>query len=69
MFFKSIFRRKGKKLQEDIKYKFDINNWMDLTKEERLEIDSKEKNESMRKKKALLKTIRDEYIKIKKKKQ
>ena len=45
-----------------------MNNWMNLTKEERLEIDSKEKNESMRKKKALLKSIRDEYIKIKKKK-
>ena len=68
MFFKSIFKRKGEKIQENIKYKFDINNWMDLTKEERLEIDSKEKNESMRKKKALLKSIRDEYIKIKKKK-
>ena len=67
MLFKSIFRRKGKKLQENIKYKFDINNWMELTKEERLAIDSKEKNESMRKKKALLKSIRDEYIKIKKK--
>ena len=69
MFFKSIFRRKKKNIQEKIKYKFDINNWMDLTKEERLEIDSKEKNESMRKKKALLKSIRDEYIKIKKKKE
>ena len=40
---------------------------MDLTKEERLELDSKEKKESMRKKKALLKSIRDEYIKIKNK--
>ena len=68
MFFKSIFKRKGKILQEKIKYKFDINKWMELTKEERLEIDSKEKNETMRKKKVLLKSIRDEYIKIKKKK-
>jgi len=68
MFFKSIFKRKGKNLQEKIKYKFDINKWMELTKEERLEIDSKEKNETMRKKKVLLKSIRDEYIKIKKKK-
>ena len=68
MFFKSIFRRKKKKIQEKIKYKFDINNWMDLTKEERFEIDSKEKDESMRKKNALLKSIREEYIKIKKKK-
>ena len=69
MFFKSIFKRKGKSLQEKIKYKFDINKWMELTKEERLEIDSKEKNETMRKKKVLLKSIRDEYIKIKHNKQ
>ena len=68
MFFKSIFQRKKKKLQEKIKNKSDINNWMELTKEERLEIDLKEKNESMRKNKALLKSIRDEYIKIKNKK-
>tara|TARA_B100000579_G_scaffold296269_1_gene246386 strand:+ start:247 stop:372 length:126 start_codon:yes stop_codon:yes gene_type:complete len=40
---------------------------MNLTKEERLEIDLKEKNEVMRKKKELLKSIRDEYIKIKNK--
>ena len=66
MFFKSIFKRKKKNFQE--KFKFDINNWMNLTKEERLEIDSKEKDESMRKKKALLKSIRDEYIRIKNKK-
>ena len=68
MFFKSIFKRNKKKLQEKIKYKFDINSWMDLSKADRLEIDSREKNESMRKKKALLKSIRDEYIKIKKNK-
>ena len=68
MFLKSIFRRKKKKIQEKVKYKFDINNWMELTKEERLEIDTMEKDESMRKKKALLKSIRDEYIKIKNKK-
>ena len=67
MFFKSIFKRKRKNLQEKIKYKFDINKWMELSKEERLEIDSKEKNESMIKKRVLLKTIRDEYIKIKNK--
>ena len=53
-------------MQEKVKYKFDINNWMELTKEERLEIDTKEKDQSMRKKKALLKLIRDEYIKLKK---
>ena len=68
MFFKSIFKRNGKNLHEKTKYKFDINKWMELTKEERHEIDSKEKNESMREKKILLKSIRDEYIKIKNKK-
>ena len=68
MFFKSIFTRKKKKLQEKVKYKFDINDWMDLSKEERLEIDCKDKDESMRRKKALLKSIRDDYIKIKNKK-
>ncbi len=68
MFFKSIFKRKKKKLQDKKKYKFNINNWMELTKEERLKIDTIEKDESMRKKKALLKSIRDEYIKIKNKK-
>jgi len=41
---------------------------MELTKEERLKIDSKEKNETMRKRKVLLKSIRAEYIKIKNKK-
>ena len=64
MFFKFIFKRKKKNLQKKLKYKFDINNWMELTKEERLEIDSKEKNESMKKKKALLKSIREEYLKM-----
>tara|TARA_B100000700_G_scaffold158730_1_gene175955 strand:+ start:63 stop:269 length:207 start_codon:yes stop_codon:yes gene_type:complete len=66
MFFKSIFKRKKKKLQDKKKYKFNINNWMELTKEERLKIDTIEKDESMRKKKELLKSIRDEYLKIKK---
>ena len=64
MFLKFIFKRNKKDIQK--KSKFDINNWMELTKEERLEIDSKEKNESMIKKKALLKSIREEYINIKK---
>ena len=66
MLFKFLFKKK-KKLQEQSEQKFDINKWMNLTKEERLEIDLKEKNEVMRKKKELLKSIRDEYIKIKNK--
>tara|TARA_Y100001968_G_C18919974_1_gene509313 strand:+ start:64 stop:270 length:207 start_codon:yes stop_codon:yes gene_type:complete len=65
MFFNFIFTRKKKKLQEKVKYKYDMNSWMELTKQQRLEIDFKEKDESMRKKKALLKSIRDKYIKIK----
>jgi hypothetical protein len=67
MFYKFIFNKKKKRLEEQAKKKFDMNNWMSLTKEERLELDFNEKNQIMRKKKALLKSIREEYIKIKKK--
>ena len=66
MIFKFLFKKKKKKLQEQSNQKFDMNNWMKLTKEERLEIDFNEKNKTMRKKKALLKLIREEYLKIKK---
>ena len=65
MLFKFLFKKKKKKLQEQSEQKFDMNNWMNLTKEERLEIDFNEKNTIMRKKKALLKSIREEYIKMK----
>ena len=68
MLFKFIFEKKKKKLQEQSEKKIDMNNWMNLTREERLQIDFKEKNELMKKKKALLKSIRAEYIKITKKK-
>ena len=68
MLFKFLFKKKKKKLQEQSDQKFDMNNWMNLTKEERLEIDFNEKNKTMRKKKALLKLIREEYLKIKKEK-
>ena len=67
MLFKSLFKKK-KKLHGQSKKTFDIKNWMNLTKEERLEIDFNEKNKMMRKKKALLESIREEYIKIKKEK-
>ena len=66
MFLKFIFKRKKKKIQK--KFKFEITSWMELTKEQRLEIDSIQKDESMRKKKELLKSIRNEYIKLKNKK-
>ena len=65
MLFKFLSKKKKKKLQEQSEQKFDMNNWMNLTKEERLEIDFNEKNTIMRKKKALLKSIREEYKKIK----
>ena len=65
MLFKFLFNKKKKKIQEQSEQKFDMNNWMKLTKEERLEIDFNEKNTIMRKKKALLKSIREEYIKMK----
>ena len=68
MLFKFPFKKKKKKLQEQSEQKFEMNNWMNLTKEERLEIDFNEKNKIMRKKKALLRSIREEYIKIKKEK-
>ena len=65
MIFKFIFKKKKKKLQGQYEQKFDINNWMNLTKEERLEMDVIEKKKTMIKKKALLKSIREEYIRIK----
>ena len=68
MLFKFLFNKKKKKIQEQSEQKFDMNNWMNLTKEERLEIDFNEKKTIMRKKKALIKSIREEYIKIKNKK-
>ena len=67
MLFKFIFKKKKKKVQEQSKKKFEINNWMNLSKEQRLEMDFNEKDKIMKKKKALLKSIREEYIKIKNK--
>ena len=68
MLFKLLLNKKKKKLQEQSEQKFEMNNWMNLTKEERLEIDFNEKTKIMKKKKALLKSIREEYLKIKNKK-
>ena len=67
MIFKFLFKKK-KKLHKQSENTFDMKNWMNLTKEERLNIDFNEKNKMMRKKKALLESIREEYIKIKKEK-
>ena len=67
MFLKFIFKRKKTKSKEKHEKKFDMNSWMNLTKEERLEIDIKDKNELMKRKKKLLESIREEYIKLKNK--
>ena len=67
MLFKFIFKKREKRIIDKPEQKIDMNSWMNLTKEERLEIDFKYKNELMKKNQALLKSIRDEYIKIKKK--
>ena len=68
MLFKFIFKKKKKRIKDKIEQKFDMNSWMNLTKEERLEIDFKDKNKLMKKKMVLIKSIREEYIKIKNKK-
>ena len=65
MILKFIFKKHRRKNQKEIKSTSKIYSWMDLSKEERLAIDSKEKEESMKKKKELLKSIRKEYIKLK----
>ena len=65
MILKFIFKRKRKKNQKEIKSNSNIYAWMDLSKDERLKIDSKEMDESMKNKKELLKSIRQEYIKLK----
>ena len=67
MVFKFLFKRKKTRNNEKLEKKIDMNSWMNLTKEERLEIDFKDKKKLMKKKKALLKSIREEYSKIKKK--
>ena len=67
MLFRFLFKKKKKKLQGQSEQKLNMNHWMNLTKEERLELDLKDKNKIMIRKKALLKSIRDEYIKIKNK--
>ena len=67
MVFKFIFRKK-KYAKKKTSSRILMNEWLELSKEERLERDLNEKNESMRRKKNLLKSIRDEYIKIKKEK-
>ncbi len=57
--------RKGS--QRNSKSKYEFIDWMELTNEERREIDFIEKRETLKRKKILLKSIREEYKKLKKK--
>ncbi len=62
------FRFKVKKnLQRNRKLKYKFFDWMELTNEERRKIDSIDKRETLKRKNILLKSIREEYIKLKKK--
>ena len=65
MILQFIFKKQRKENQKENKSTSNIYGWMDLSKEERLEIDYKEKDETMKKKKELLKSIRKDYIKLK----
>ena len=62
----NLLFKKNKKSHENVKSKLRFKDWMKLTKDERLQEDLKEKKERLRKKKALLKSIREEYIRLKK---
>tara|TARA_B100000700_G_C15020815_1_gene845635 strand:+ start:1127 stop:1330 length:204 start_codon:yes stop_codon:yes gene_type:complete len=67
MLLNFIFKKK-ENLKKRPKSNFNLNEWMELSREERQKLDFKEKHEKMTKKNALLKAIRDEYNKMKNKK-
>ena len=64
MLLKLIFQKK-KNIKKITKSNFNLNEWMELSREERQKIDFKEKQEKMIKKNDLLKAIREEYNKMK----
>ncbi len=64
VFFKIRFKSK-RNLKR--KSNFKLIEWMELTNEERREMDSFDNRETMKRKKLLLKSIREEYQKLKKK--
>ena len=68
LIFMLKFRLNGKKnSQRNNKSKYKFNDWMELTNEERREMDFIDKKETMKRKKILLKSIREEYNNLKKK--
>ena len=63
---KSRFKaKKNSRRNSNLKYKF--VDWMELTNEERREMDLIDKRDNLKRKKILLKTIREEYKKLKSK--
>ncbi len=63
---KSIFKAK-KNSQRNSKLKYKFIDWMELTNEERRKMDIIDKSETLKRKNILLKSIREEYKKLKKK--
>ena len=62
------FRFKAKtNARKNTKLKYKFIDWMELTNEERREIDFIDKMDTLKRKKILLKSIREEYKKLKKK--
>ena len=64
----TIFKLKSNRdLQRKSKSKLRFIDWMQLTNEQRREIDFIDKRETMKRKKILLSSIREEYKKLKNK--
>ena len=64
--FKFRFKvKKNSRKKSKLKYK--LVDWMELTDEERREMDFRDKRDTLERKKILLKSIREEYKKLKKK--
>lgn len=64
--FKFRFKAKNNS-QRNRRLKSTFIDWMELTNEERREMDFRDKRETLKRKKILLKSIREEYNKLKKK--
>ena len=60
-----IQAKKNSQRNSKLKYKF--IDWMELTNDERREMDFIDKRETLKRKKILLKSIREEYKKLKNK--
>ena len=63
----NIIIKRKKNSQRNTKLKYKFIDWMELTNQERRELDLIDKRETLKRKKILLKSIREEYKKLKKK--